>query len=147
MGRATKRSRSEHVELRRLAEQLVASLDDDAAPDGTAVRSLLSRLTAALKVHLTQEMQTLYPKLLQHPNDEVRALAERMIPRLKDTYEGFLTFHDAWTADKIREAPDTFIKQARFVVKALHDTTLREEETIYPQVDAGYETLDLGPRR
>ena len=65
-----------------------------------------------------------------------------MIHRIKDVYDGFVTFKDAWTPERIRSNPDTFVKQARFVVEALHETTAREEESLYARVDAAFEALD-----
>jgi hypothetical protein len=89
------------------------------------------------------EVNGMYPVLLEHPDAEIRALASKMIGRVKDAYDGFLTLHDAWTADNIRRAPETFVKQARFVVQALHDGTRREEQDLYARLDSAFAALEL----
>jgi len=130
------------VVLRRLADELVALLDPASSPlDGLAVHDALDRVDSALKQHSAMEVEGMYPQLLEHPDDEIRALAATMIHRIKDVYDGFVTFKDAWTLERIRSNPETFVKQARFVVEALHETTAREEEGLYARVDAAFEAL------
>jgi len=142
MLRATATSRTQHVVLRRLADELVALLHDPSQLDGRSVHEALRRIGHALKQHSQMEVEGMYPRLLSHPDEEIRALAAKMIHRIKDVYDGFVTFQDAWTPERIRSNPDTFVKQARFVVDALHETTTREEEALYARVDAAIEALD-----
>jgi hypothetical protein len=141
MQRATATSRSQHVVLRRLADELVALLETPSRLDEPAVHGAMHRLAVALKSHSDLEVEGMYPQLLQHSDAEVRALAAKMIHLIKDVYDGFAMFRDAWTAERIRAKPDAFVKQARFVVEALHDSTKREEESLYARVDIAFEEL------
>jgi hypothetical protein len=141
MLRATATSRTQHVVLRRLADELTALLDQPLQLDGVAVHEALDRIGNALKLHSDMEVEGMYPQLLEHPDEEIRALAAKMIHRIKDVYDGFATFQNAWTPERIRSNPDTFVKQMRFVLKALHETTTREEEALYARVDAAFEAL------
>jgi hypothetical protein len=141
MLRATATSRAQHIVLRRLADELVAHLDQPKL-DEPAVHDTLRRLGGALKHHAEMEVEGMYPQLLQHPDDEIRALATKMIHLIKDVYDGFVTFQDAWTPARMRKNPETFLKQARFIVAALHDSTQREEQSLYARVDAAFEALE-----
>ena len=141
MHRATAASRSQHVVLRRLADELLVLLDPALELDVPAVRDALQRLDDVIKLHSTMEVDGMYPQLLQHPDAEIRALAAKMLNRIKDVYDGFVTFRDAWTPERIRTNRETFVKQARFVVAALHESTTREEEGLYARVDAAFEGL------
>ena len=146
MLRATATSRTQHVVLRRLADELTALLDQLSQHDGLAVHDALGRIGSALKLHAEMEIEGMYPQLLEHPDAEIRALAAKMIHRIKDVYDGFATFRDAWTPERIRSNPETFVKQARFVIAALHDSTTSEEEGLYARVDAAFEALQRGER-
>ena len=115
MLRSTAMSRTQHVVLRQLADELLALLDQPAPRDETTLHDTLHRLGSAIKSHSEIEVHGMYPQLLQHPDAEVRALAETMIHRIKDVYDGYMTFQDAWTPERIRSKPETFVKQARFV--------------------------------
>lgn len=145
MLRSTATSRTQHVVLRRMADELVALLDTAPALDEAAVHDALDRLGSALKLHSEMEVEGMYPQLLQHSDAEIRALAAKMIHRIKDVYDGFVTFQDAWTKERIRSNQETFVKQARFVVEALHEATAREEEGLYARVDAAFESLKPEP--
>jgi hypothetical protein len=68
-----------------------------------------------------------------------------MIHRIKDVYDGFATFHGAWTPERVRSNPETFVKQARFVVAALHESTTDEEQGLYARVDAAFDVLPREP--
>lgn len=143
---ATAKSRSQHVVLRRLADELVALLDDSPQLGEAELAAALQRIDHELKIHSEMEVDGMYPQLLEHPDPEIRALAAKMIHRIKDVYDGFVTFRDAWTPERIRANPETFVKQARFVVAALHDTTTREEQGLYARVDAAFEQLEREPK-
>lgn len=143
MARATEKSRQQHVGLRRLADELLALLDATPVAAGP-LQQLIRRLAAALEVHVAMEVDGLYSQLLEHPDEEIRTLARSMIHQLKDVYDGFITFRDAWTADKIASSTAVFVRQARFVATALLEITQREEEQLYERVDAAYKKLE-GP--
>jgi hypothetical protein len=134
--RATENSRRQHTELRRHADELLAALDVDGAFDGQLVQRALSRMNGVLKVHVAMEIEGLYPRLLNHDDDDVRRLAQTMIDKLKGTYEGFFQFRSNWHADAVDADRDKFVAQARFVAKAFHDSTHQEELRLYDKVDA-----------
>jgi hypothetical protein len=146
MHSATAASRSQHVVMRRLADELVALLDPAIELDEPAVRDALQRIGDVLELHSNMEVQGMYPQLLEHPDEAIRALATTMLHRIKDVYDGFVTFRDAWTPERIRANQQTFVKQARFVVAALHESTTREEEGLYARVDAAFEALRRDPQ-
>ena len=141
MVRGTETSRQQHVELRRLADLLVALLEGPAQLDGPAVHDALGRIGTVLKAHVELEVEGMYPQLLEHPDADIRTLSARMIHRIKDVYDGFATFRSAWSIDKIRSNPEMFVKQARFVAQALHESTISEERDLYQRVDAAFAEL------
>jgi hypothetical protein len=136
MARATESSRTQHAVLRRLADELLGLLDRRSALDGPAVRAVLDRIGAAITSHVAMEVEILYPPLLEHPDPDMRELAAKMMPRVKDISDGFFTFQNAWSPELIRANPDAFQRQARFVAEVLRQSTLHEEANLYERIDA-----------
>ena len=67
MLRATATSRTQHVVLRRLADELVALLDPASPLDELAVHGALDRVDSALKQHSELEVEGMYPQLSRIP--------------------------------------------------------------------------------
>ena len=126
----------QHAVLRRLADELLALVDKQSGLDGPTLRAMLERIGAALKAHVEMEVEILYPPLLEHADPDIRELAAKMMPRVKDISDGFFTFHNAWSPEKIRANPDTFQRQVRFVADVLRQSTLHEEASLYERIDA-----------
>ena len=131
----------QHAVLRRLADELLALVDKENGLDGPAVRAVLERIGAVLKAHVEMEVEILYPPLLEHGDPDIRELATKMMPRVKDISDGFFTFQNAWSPEKIRTNLDAFQRQARFVCDVLQKSTLHEEANLYERIDAA------GPKR
>jgi hypothetical protein len=136
MARATENSRTQHAVLRRLADELLALLDKQSPLDGTEVRAALDRIGAAVTAHVAMEVEVMYPRLLEHADAEVRELAAKMIPRVKDISDGYFTFQNAWSPERIRTNPEAFQRQVRFVADVLRQSTLHEEANLYERIDA-----------
>ena len=136
MPRATETSRTQHAVLRRLAGELLGLVDEEDGLDGAAVRTMLERIGALLKAHIEMEVEILYPPLLEHGDTDIRELATTMMPRVKDISDGFFTFQNAWSPEKIRANRDVFQRQARFVCDVLQKSTLHEEANLYERIDA-----------
>lgn len=136
MPRATENSRTQHAVLRRLTDELLALIDRQSPLDGPAVRAVLERIGAAITAHVAMEVEILYPPLLEHPDQDVRELAAKMMPRVKDISDGFFTFQNAWSPALIRANPDAFQRQVRFVADVLRQSTLHEEANLYERIDA-----------
>lgn len=126
----------QHAVLRRLADELVALVDKESGFDGTATRAVLDRIGAVLKAHVEMEVEILYPPLFEHNDPDIRELATTMMPRVKDISDGFFTFQNAWSPEKIRANRDAFQRQARFVCDVLQQSTLYEEANLYERIDA-----------
>ena len=151
---ATATSRRQHETLRRHADALLVLLAAGAPLDVTAVPDWpqsfetnmflypLSRMTGVLKVHVAMEIEGLYPRLLSHPDNEVRMLATNVIDKLKSTYDGMFEFRSRWPTAAVDADPETFIKQASFVVRAFHDSTRREETSSYNRVDEIFAAME-----
>ena len=139
---ATATSRRQHETLRRHADELLVLLAAGAPLDVTAVQQALSRMTGVLKVHVAMEIEGLYPRLLSHPDNEVRMLATNVIDKLKSTYDGMFEFRSRWPTAAVDADPETFIKQASFVVRAFHDSTRREETSSYNRVDEIFAAME-----
>ena len=136
MARATENSRTQHAVLRRLADELLGLLDRKSPLDGAEVRAALERIGAAITAHVAMEVEILYPRLLQHPDQDVRELAAKMMPRVKDISDGYFTFQNAWSPERIRTNPEAFQRQVRFVADVLRQSTLHEEANLYERIDA-----------
>src|SRR5439155_15438238 len=78
--RPTEQLRRQHLEQQQLAEQISRRLDAESlATDAEPVRRLVSALAGNLKIHLAMEDASLYPRLLGHHDERVRAKARRFL--------------------------------------------------------------------
>ena len=141
MEQATENSRRQHVELRRLSDELLSVVESPPPLDERAAQRVLSRLVGVLKVHVAMEIDGLYPPLLQHEQNEVRSMASEMVRRLRATYDGFLEFRLTWTPEAVRADPASFAKRAQALVTNLHKATQNEESDLYNKVDAIYAAM------
>lgn len=134
----TDRFRTQHDDLLAIAGQIAPRLDAaELSKSATAVRDLLSQLMGALKMHLTMEDNSLYPRLLQHQDPEVRKLAKQFMTEMGGIAEVVQAYSAKWSTErKIQEDPETFITETEGLFEALAGRIDRENNQLYPLADA-----------
>ena len=140
MERATEKFRRQHEELGRLAAGLLELVGKRPLPTDE-LQSTLSKIAGVLKVHAAMEDEALYPRLLEHEDPSVRALAREFVERFGAAYRGFLAFRARYTTvDQIASAPDELERETRAVVQLLGERITEENGVLYERVDRLFPT-------
>ena len=136
MGR-TDDLRTKHQELLNIAAQISGELDAGKLSEGAKqARSLLSTLAGKLGIHLAVEDKNLYPELLNHKDENVRATAKRFIDEMGDIAEAFKNYVDKWPHSKaIQDNPQDFITETKGIFDALSTRISKEDNELYSLVD------------
>lgn len=135
MKRTTESFRRQHDELARLVGVLLELVARAPMP-AAEVQRTLSRLAGVLRVHTAMEDEALYPRLLQHTDPEVRALARDFLDRFGSAYRGFLDVRARWASvEQITAAPAELARDVRAVADALRERVHEENAVLYERVD------------
>ncbi|MDH4229369.1 MAG: hemerythrin domain-containing protein [Nitrospirota bacterium] len=134
----TDRFREQHNELLKIAGQIVPYLKESTlSKDASAVRDLLSKLMGTLKVHLSMEDKSLYPRLVSHPDKKVSKLAKDFIAEMGGIAKAVTAYAGKWnTEERIRAEAATFIAETKGLFDALGKRIERENNQLYPLLDA-----------
>lgn len=128
--------RRQHDDLLSLANQIVAELEPARlAHSAEKVHGLLLQLAGKIGVHLAMEDQSLYPRLLESDDPELRALAQRFVDEMGGIAATFEDYVKAWGQSSIEGDPQSFARQSQAVFDALADRIARENEQLYPLAD------------
>ncbi len=107
----------------------------------------LARFTGKLKVHAAMENAALYPRLLESESAAVREQAQALYLEVGELYEVFARFSENWrSAEAVREDPKRFARETVELLQRLGQRMTRENEELYPLVDALDETPAPAPR-
>jgi len=100
----------------------------------TALR--ISRLAGKLKIHMLEEDKFLYPELLNHPDYEVKMMANQYISEMGSLAEEYARFKTKYnTPGKILADPDTFISEAKTILRALKNRISKEDNELYAFIE------------
>jgi hypothetical protein len=100
------------------------------------MRMLLASFSGALRVHVAMEDQSLYPRLLLHPDEQVRTEARRFLDEMGELRARFAEYQRGWpTAGAIAAAPERFISETRAILLLMHARMESENSTLHPLVD------------
>lgn len=133
----TKGFRAQHDDILKVVTEISSQLNvNQLSKDASAVRSLLSTFFGKLNVHLSMEDKALYPKLLDHPDAQVKAMAKKFMVEMGGVAEAVNAYKDKWsTATKIQENPSGFIEHTNGIFDALGKRITRENNELYKTVD------------
>ncbi len=107
------------------------------AEDAAEVRRLVAQFAGKLTVHASMEDQALYPRLLEHPDATVRARAKELFDEVGGLYALFQEYAARWpTVAAIQANGAAFVKETREILFRLGQRMMRENEELYPLVDA-----------
>ena len=107
------------------------------AADPSEARSLLARFRGRLSVHAAMENDALYPSLAGHADPAVRERAKRLFDEVGPVYAAVNDHATRWaTAEAIQADPAQFVRETLEMLKALGRRMTRENEQLYPLVDA-----------
>ncbi len=130
--------RRQHEEILGIAAMILKPLEAPGlGQDAHQVHSLLSQLAGKLSVHLAMEDESLYPKLLEHSDEEVRSMARDYLSEMGDLAKTFKSYMDTWnTVEAIKDDPDEFVSRTNQLFSALANRITREDKELYRLVEA-----------
>lgn len=133
----TKAYREQHDDLLKVVGEISAQLNvDKLSKDATEVRSLLSKLFGKLSNHLAIEDKSLYPRLLEQSDEQIKTLAKRFKDEMGGIGEAVTNYKQDWpSAVKIQDDPSTFITQTKVIFDALGKRIEQENNVLYKAVD------------
>ena len=139
---STERFRRQHEELQQLGLEIAGKLSRKTLPtDAANVRRLVARFAGKLSVHASMENEALYPRLLRHPDPAVRARAESLFDEVGTIYATFGAYAKRWPTTASIEADNAgFVRDTREVLRVLAFRMMRENEELYPLVEAAEPT-------
>lgn len=142
-GAATSKFARQHEELAELAKVLVATLDTRALVVDTApARRALAAFSGRLRIHAAMEQDALYPRLLASSDPAVASRARSLLEEVGVIYQLFFDFLARYgDGARIARDPEGFSRGALFVLHRLSMRMKRENDELYPMVDA----LDPSP--
>ncbi|MGZ3454966.1 MAG: protein kinase domain-containing protein [Polyangiales bacterium] len=141
---ATDNFRRQHEELANLGAEIFGMIGDvdGVAKNAANVRRSVARFAGKLKMHAAMENEALYPRLLQHRDPAVRAKAKALFDEVEQIYATFGAFAAKWpTIDAIVADPAAYAKDTRRALKTLWVRMMRENDELYPMVDAAEEVV------
>jgi hypothetical protein len=132
------RFRRQHEELLQLGMEIASKLSKKTIlSEAATVRRLVARFAGKLTVHASMENEALYPRLLQHDDPAVRGRARELFSEVGGLYDTFHAYAERWPSVASIEAdPFVFVDQTRDVLTRLAFRLVRENEELYPLVEA-----------
>jgi hypothetical protein len=135
---STDRFRRQHEELHTLGVEIATKLRKKTlAQDAPLVRRLVARFAGKLAVHASMENEALYPRLLAHRDPAVRDSARALFDEVGSIYDAFGAYTRRWpTSASIEADVAGFADETRALLMTLATRMLRENDELYPLVDA-----------
>ncbi len=133
----TKNFRDQHDDLLKIATEIAGHLNvNELSNDASEVRRLLSKLLGKLNVHLSMEDKSLYPKLLDHPDERVKVMAKRFMDEMGGIGKVVTAYREKWPSPlHIQKDPSTFIRETKGIFDALGKRIEKENNELYKTVD------------
>lgn len=92
----------------------------------------INQLSGKLKIHLMNEDKFLYPSLIANPDMAIKQMAIDYQNEMGDLQERFKSFKDKYNVkSKLLEKKESFVEEAKVVIRAIEDRILKEEKEIY----------------
>ena len=141
MGR-TDRFREDHSTFLKQVTQINSYLSDEDKVKNSAaeIRTILSQLAGAVRLHLATEDQTLYPALAKSSDATVARMARSFQVEMGGIKQAFDDYSKKWaTPASIQANPKDFIKETKSLFDVLGKRINRENNELYVAAD----NLDL----
>lgn len=99
------------------------------------LKKILSTLSSTLKKHLLLEDDFMYPVLREHPNKEIRELAEKFSKEMGRLKQAFSAYINKWKPlENIKSSPSAFISDTQTIILALRTRIAKEEKILFPNI-------------
>ncbi len=114
----------------------VCSTAEALAVDASPTCEILGVLAVRLVTHLDREDDIIYPQLVTHKVESVRAMAQLLKKRVGGLDRTFRSYVEDWSsASLVEKSPKKFIAETKGLLRVLKMRIKREDEELYPLVD------------
>ncbi len=129
--------RIQHQKLMAMFTDLQTLLvDSSVAANVAQIRSLLSKISSALIVHLYLEDTELYPELLAHGDPLVQTKAKACQDEMGDLVTAFKSYLAKYSSsDKIQGTPITFIEDSKQIILAVSNRITAEDSDLFHMLE------------
>lgn len=139
--------KTQHGRIIRLASALggtaaIMKTSDDAI----RAREVMRALNTALTEHLAIEDGELYPVLMRSQDHSVRDLAQHYVEDMGALSGVWAHYFEEWSQARILRDRERFASVTRGLIGALAHRVAREEDTLYPTMEAA-DALAVVPKR
>lgn len=133
----SQRFRRQHKELMYLAGELMSFCEPTRVRAQAAeVRTALVRFTGKLRIHAAMENDAVYPRLINHPREDIRKKAQSLYNEVGDLYKRFDRYSKQWhDLERLKSEPERFLEETQEMLRMLGMRMLREDTELYPMVD------------
>ncbi len=126
----TKLYREQHERLRAHAAKMLSATTD------TEHRTLLAQLAGQVMMHLKGEDDSLYPRLLEHADPQVRAKAKELQESMGGLAAAFSSFYAKWIkSGAIASDVYGYTTEMRGVIQAFSQRMDLEDRALYDLAD------------
>jgi len=127
--------RRQHDELVAIVTEIAGDAND-AANKADAIAANLGKLSGKIRMHLTIEDKTLYPRLIGSADANTVATAKKFQDEMGDLAGVYTGFASKWqTAGDIQGNPAGFKSEFNGIVSALSTRINSENTVLYPLAD------------
>ncbi len=130
--------RRQHDDLLQIAGQIASKLGASAlSSDAGDVSMLLSKLMGKLKIHLSMEDDSLYPRLIEHDDPKISSLAKSYKHEMVGVSQAVMSYAEKWhSPNDIQADAASFVSETQGLFKALQARIDKENSEPYPAADA-----------
>lgn len=130
--------KTQHLEIFRDLETLKTLLNKPFSRKSLqTIEIILHELDQRVLLHLTQEDQLLYPKLLHHRHEGLRHLGGTFMAEMGNVAEDFSGYIRRWRSEEVLTIHwNHFVEESLAIASRLIWRIEREEKELFPLLDA-----------
>ena len=128
--------RRQHDDLIVMSEEFASTLDNRGKWKFEGISQFLSLFEGKLKIHLSMEDRVLYPRLVNHVNEDVRSMTKTYIEEMSGIFDTFHSFTLKWkevaSADDLEE---DLLEEMKAIIDEILVRIGREEKALFPLLE------------
>jgi hemerythrin-like domain-containing protein len=128
--------RLQHQQIRKALQELQEDVydEEEVLKNQLWIALRIGTLSGIILMHLKYEDEYLYPRLLQHPKEKIRAISNKFIQEMGDLSGVFENYKDKYLKipGTIKTNPAEFIKDTNAILYSISKRVEKEERELFP---------------
>jgi len=135
--RKTENLRRQHDDILKIADEISQHLNPNAIlRNSNETHLLISRLAGKVKIHLSMEDHSLYPRLLIHKDAKVKNITKTYIKEMGGINSVFTRYLSKWKSPSIIQNDIySFVNETKNLFDILENRINKENNELYPIID------------